>query len=109
MTAIEKQNYLEKREFRRKKCFINVGYAAYLDTNHIAVIKDISRGGAFIDTQSFLDIGQEVLLKIQLPGLPKPMGIIGEVAWHHPIGMGVKFKMGFGASVIESFMDTIEM
>ena len=107
MTGIEKQKLIEKRKYPRKNCSINVGYAAYLDTNHIAIIKDICQGGAFIDTNSFLDIGQDILLKIQLPGLPKPMGIIGEIVWHHPNGMGVKFKMGFGASVIESFIENI--
>ena len=107
MTAIEKQKSVEKRKYARKKCSINVGYGAYLDTNHIAIIKDISQGGAFIGTDCFLDIGQDILLKIQLPGLPKPMGIIGEIVWHHPNGMGVKFKMGFGASVIESFIENI--
>jgi Tfp pilus assembly protein PilZ len=107
MTIIEKQKLTEKRKYPRKSCSINVRYAAYLDTNHIAMMKDISQGGAFINTNSFLDIGQDILLKIQLPGLSKPMGVLGEVVWHHPHGMGVKFKMGFGASVIESFINNI--
>jgi len=104
MTAIEKKRSDEKREHLRKKCATTVGYAAYLDTNHTAIIKDISQGGAFIKADCLPDIGQSILLTIQFPDQTRPVTIIGEVIWHGPSGMGVKFMMGLHASLVESFL-----
>jgi len=89
----------EKRKFPRKECSVPVGYAE-LDEDYTALIENISYGGLFIDAETLLDIGQEILLNIQLTADTQPFTVIGEVAWHSPKGMGVKFKMGFDLSML---------
>ena len=103
MTNIEKQKHVEKRKHSRKKSSINVEYAAHLDTNQIAVIKNLSQEGAFIETQSQFEIGHNFLMQLYLPGQPKPLSVIGEVIWHNDSGMGIRFKIGFDTTVFESF------
>ncbi len=89
----------EKRKFPRKECSVPVGYAE-LDDDYTALIENISYGGVFIDAETILGIGQEILLNIQLTDDTQPFTVIGEVAWHSPKGMGVKFKMGFDLSML---------
>lgn len=89
----------EKRKFPRKECSVPVGYAI-LDQDYTALIENISYGGVFIDAETILDIGQEILLNIQLTADTQPFTVLGEVAWHGPKGMGVKFKMGFDLSML---------
>ena len=107
MHSALKQKLVEKREYPRNRCSVNVEYSDDLETHREAIISDISPGGAFIDTQNFLGNGQDILMKVQLPGLPKPMAIIGEVVHHNSDGMGVKFNTGLGASAINSFVKSI--
>ena len=80
---------------------VPVGYAV-LDEDYTALIENISYGGVYIDAETILDIGQEILLNIQLTEDTQPFTIIGEVAWHSPKGMGVKFKMGFDLSMLHA-------
>ena len=89
----------EKRKFPRMECSVPVGYAI-LDEDYTALIENISYGGVYIDAETILDIGQEILLNIQLTEDRQPFTVIGEVAWHSPKGMGVKFKMGFDLSML---------
>ena len=104
MHTSAKQTLIEKRKFLRNKCYLNVEYSDDLETNHRAVISDINQAGAFIDTQKIMDIGQDMLIKIHLPGLPKPMAVMSEIVHHNNKGMGVKFNMEFGASAINAFI-----
>jgi uncharacterized protein (TIGR02266 family) len=71
------------------------------DTFIKAFTGDISTGGLFIITENPLKRGEEFILKLQLPGLDKPMVIKSLVAWSRkregkedtkPVGMGVKFS-----------------
>ena len=107
MQPVLKQNFVEKRKYPRNRCFFNVEYSDDFQTNRKAVISDINQGGAFIDTQDILDVGQDILMKVQLPGLPKPMAIIGEVVHYNPNGMGVKFNPDLSTSAINSFIKSI--
>jgi uncharacterized protein (TIGR02266 family) len=60
---------------------------------------NISQGGLFIKTKSPLDTGEELLLKLKLPGISDPLKIECNVVWtrkqwkntKQPPGMGVKF------------------
>jgi uncharacterized protein (TIGR02266 family) len=60
---------------------------------------NISQGGLFIKTKSPLDTGEELLLKLKLPGISDPLKIECNVVWtrkrwkntKQPAGMGVKF------------------
>ena len=61
---------------------------------------NVSPGGLFLKTATPLAKGTQFLLKLQLPGVTKPLQIQSEVVWSrdrnqaeagHPPGMGVKF------------------
>ena len=106
MRTFKKTNgFKDKREHQRKKCSTSIGYAS-LDKNHTAIIKNISEGGVCLDTPEALDVGRDIAMKIQLSREQEPIVIIGEVVWNSPSDMGVKFKMGFDASLMKSLMDT---
>jgi len=75
---------------------------SYPDKNSFlkAYTGNISGGGLFIKTSTPLPQGETILLKLQLPGIPDPLGIECSVAWArkkeetkgtHPAGMGIKF------------------
>jgi Tfp pilus assembly protein PilZ len=55
-------------------------------------IKDISKGGVFVETESSFSIGEEIKMSIQLPNRSKPLEVIGEIVRSNPRGIGVKFK-----------------
>ena len=73
--------------FKDRKSFVK----AYTD--------NISKGGLFIMTEHPLKQGEQFLLKLQVPDLPKPIKLNCEVSWvreqtdteKRPPGMGVKF------------------
>lgn len=94
----------EKRKYTRKPCSTPVGYAV-LDTDHTAVIENISSGGVFIDSENALDVGRDILMTIQFPEEPKPVTLIGEVVWNNHKGMGIRFKMGFDSGLIPFLMN----
>ena len=104
MHNIAKQKLVEKRRFFRNECSVNVEYPDDSGTHNKGIISDISHGGAFIDTRKVLEIGQDILMRVHLPELPKPMAMIGEVVRHSPNGMGVRFNMTFGISAINSLL-----
>ena len=65
-----------------------------------AYTANIGNGGLFIKTDNFLNPGNQFLLRLQVPHLPKPLEIHCEVVWarkreisqpDQPPGMGVKF------------------
>ena len=107
MHATVKQKSIERRKLPRKKCAVTVAYSDDTGTHRQAVIRDMNQGGAFINTRNCLDVGEDFLMKVHLPGLPMPMAIIGEVVRYNSDGMGVKFNMQFGASAIHSFVRSI--
>lgn len=103
-TMTKHGNAKDKRKYKRKSIPTSLGYA-WLDKDHTAIIKNISDGGVFLDTVAPIDIGKDVAMKIQLTDDQEPIMIIGEVAWNSHRGLGVKFKMGFDASLIQFLMD----
>ena len=104
MTVVEKEKLREKRKSPRKKCAVDVAYA-YLDTNHTAIIRNLSPEGVFIDTRDPIDVGNKIAMEIRLSDEQDPIMIIGEVAWNSRRGMGVKFQLGFSASLIQPLID----
>lgn len=74
---------------------------SYQDHNGFvkAYTGNISQGGLFIKTKTPLGNGEEFLLKLTLPGIPKVLNIKCKVMWvrkeqvdvRRPKGMGVKF------------------
>jgi uncharacterized protein (TIGR02266 family) len=65
-----------------------------------AYTRNISTGGLFIKTDKPLRLGDQFLLRLQLPALHEPLKVSCEVAWvsgpseatsKEPAGMGIKF------------------
>ena len=107
MTAANKrENTRDKRKAKRRTLKTSPGFAT-LDINHTAIIKNISDGGMFLDTTAPIGVGKDVAMKIQMAEDQEPIMIIGKVAWNSPRGLGVKFKMGFDASLIQVLMDNL--
>ena len=86
-----------ERKQPRKTCEITVSYAKYLpDQRRFDVssnyIQDISTGGAFINTNDLLSVGQELLLSFTTDESQKPQKIAAEVIRCTSKGIGVRFK-----------------
>ena len=79
------------RKYPRKRWVIPVDLEIK-DQTFKKFIKDVSKGGVFIETQKPFSVGQEIRLHIQLPNKSKPFEIVGEIIRSNPQGIGVKFK-----------------
>jgi len=71
-----------------------------LNTFFADYTKNISKGGTFIKTKKPLDVGTEFVFKLQVPSLPAPLQLRGQVKWIVPdgstdpgqsAGMGIRF------------------
>ena len=58
-------------------------------------IQDLSSGGAFIQTDKTLAIGQEIAMTISLPNSRKELKATGEIVRVGPKGVGVEFTVIF--------------
>jgi Tfp pilus assembly protein PilZ len=106
MTSSENERkYLEKRQYPRKSVKTDLGYAT-VDDNCVAIIENISNGGAFISAPDLGDVGQDITMDLDLPEEQKALKMIGEIVWADQKGVGVKFKMGFDASLLNSLIDS---
>jgi len=95
-----KRNCKHKRAHPRTPCLLIVDYvtrgSAYRD-----FIKDISAGGAFIESSRPFPIGPEITLVFSSQVHQKPVRIIGEIAWTGPHGIGVRFNTP-GLSILDN-------
>ena len=66
-----------------------------VDTDFNEYIQDLSSGGAFIQTNKKLTIGQEIAMTISLPSSRKALKATGEIVRVSPKGVGVEFKIIF--------------
>jgi hypothetical protein len=81
----------ERRKDPRHACSIPVLCAAD-DRVFEDLIRDISAGGAFVETaESFLP-GDDITLTFSSSDLEKPIKIRGKVVWRTAQGIGVQFK-----------------
>jgi hypothetical protein len=86
----------EPKKFRKnpRKAFSKLVYFA-LKNEYLkwyrGVIKNLSRGGAFIETDNELSNGTK--LKLVVPGPNKYIMIKGEIIHFKPTGFGVKFRV----------------
>ncbi|MDY6989652.1 MAG: PilZ domain-containing protein [Thermodesulfobacteriota bacterium] len=84
----------EKRERRRDprhSCSIPVTCATD-DRVFEDLIRDISAGGAFIETSEAFSPGEDIALTFSSPDLEQPVKIKGKVMWRASQGIGVKFE-----------------
>jgi len=90
----------EKRKHPRKPCSIIVDYATQ-DKAFRDYIRDISKGGVFIETTNFFSAGQEFIMTFSIPNQEKPFRFIGEVVRTDDRGVGVRFKRKVPADMEE--------
>ena len=80
------------KELRKnpRKPFAKFTYFASQNKYYKGLIKNINRGGAFIETKAKLSPGQKI--KLVTPGMKKYILIRGEIIHINQIGIGVKFE-----------------
>ena len=61
------------------------------NTSFSEYIQDLSSGGAFIQTDKNLKIGEEIAMTISLPNSRKTLKATGEIVRISPKGVGVEF------------------
>lgn len=66
-----------------------------VDNSFNEYIQDLSSGGAFIQTDKKLNIGEEIAMTISLPNSRKSLKATGEIVRVGPKGVGVEFKVIF--------------
>lgn len=81
----------DKRKGVRKTCNIPVNYASdnRVYSNHI---RNISKGGVFIETQSPLVSGEEIYMTFRLDGFERALKVKGEITQTSRTGAGIAFK-----------------
>ena len=90
LRSLEQKRINEKREFPRKSCFI----AAECDVNGRVfsdIIKNISDGGIYIETNAPYYVGQKISLTFQLPEKEGIFKKRCEVVRIDPDGIGLRF------------------
>ncbi len=81
----------EQRKDRRKSCCVATdGLASNLAFEAFA--RNISLGGAFIETSQAFAINEDIFLLFNVrPLQEKPIRVVGKVVWNSPDGVGVEF------------------
>jgi Tfp pilus assembly protein PilZ len=83
----------EQRKHPRVACSVPVDYATPGGNGSFAgFVKDISKGGVFIETRAHLDIGEKIKMTFSSPNQPKPIKVSGRVFRKNTLGVGVQFE-----------------
>ena len=90
LSALEDLRERERREHPRKPCSMRVTVTTP-DLFSTDTIRDISTGGAFVETPVALSAGDQITLWFSLPNREEPIMLTGEVVWSPRKGVGVKF------------------
>jgi len=90
----------DQRKHGRKTCN-RPAALSIRDRRYEGVAKNISAGGAFIETPAVLSVGQEVSLIISLFSFEEPVKITGKVVRTEPLGVAVEFN-----GIIRNFIHT---
>ena len=80
----------DRRETPRKPCSLTVYYTIQEQVSS-GVMKNISAGGAFIETLEPLDVGEDVTVTFWPVNQDEPIEMRGEIARTDSNGIGVKF------------------
>jgi Tfp pilus assembly protein PilZ len=84
--VLQSWRHTDRRKAPRKPCSLTVHYAIE-DQVMTQIIKNISTGGAFIETFAPLSVGQEITMTIW----EEPIETTGKIVWTGPRGVGVEF------------------
>lgn len=79
------------RKHDRFECYVAVDYDI-IDWRYQSFLKDISLGGAYIETEQPVKEGQKIILTLTHPKLEYSCSIIGEVVRQDKKGIGVRFE-----------------
>jgi len=89
LSVLEESLPIDRRRDTRKPCSIAVTCATYRVFTDF--IKNISPGGAFIETSAPCLPGEHLTMMFSLPDQEEPVKITGKIVWRAPEGVGVKF------------------
>jgi len=78
------------RSDMRNQCLIASEFG-YFGNVHSALIKNLNRYGAFVETKMTFNVGEAIRLKFPLHYLDPPVEVTGVIAWTGSGGVGVKF------------------
>ena len=85
-----KSDQKNKRNHDRYDCLVAVDYDISDFTYH-CFLRDISLGGAYVETEQQIAIGQKIVLTISAPNLPHS-SIEGQVVRRDDQGIGIRFE-----------------
>lgn len=91
INILDKWDSEGSRKHQRKPWVIPVHYSAG-DRDYKDFIKDISKGGLFIETEKSFAVGQTIKMNFRLPNSQSLIQAIGEIVRSNSRGIGVKFK-----------------
>ena len=100
MTSFERQDLIDKiknpetatdkRRYGRKDCILVTDYVVK-DRLHNNFVKDISEGGAFIETHQKFDVGDKIVQSLSMFDEQILFKFTGEIVRMDKEGIGVKF------------------
>jgi type IV pilus assembly protein PilZ len=112
----DRQEPAEQRAGERSAIELQVEYER-MNSFFYDYTKNISRGGTFVRTDHPLEIGTRFVFKLNVPGLPEPLALTGEVRWlRRPdevpgaeAGMGIQFVFADGdqRAVVDEFVEKL--
>lgn len=70
----------DRREYKRYEVNVDVNFES-ASNFFTGLTQDISRGGLFVATYDLRAVGEQVLVKFQLPDEPNPLEITAVVRW----------------------------
>lgn len=111
-------DYKEKRKHQRVHTRIEIPYWKYVkfksrDEINIGFVKNMSRGGFFIETDVVYESGLQIGFEFYLPNSPKAISGVAQVRWMHGTdagggvpGMGLEFVSFEGDSeqILDDFV-----
>ena len=121
-TAATGQDYSVKQKHPRVQTRIEIPYWKYVKLNKkgsvdIGFVKNISKGGFFIETEQIFDKGTEIAFEFYTSNSSKPVAGVAKVVWSrkphededpsNPPGMGLEFQSFEGESqvILDQFIE----
>lgn len=86
----KKSHRTDLRRHNRYNCLVAVDYDIS-DWTYQCFLRDISLGGAYVETGQVISVGQKIVLTLSAPGLPH-CAIDGEVVRRDKMGIGIRFN-----------------
>jgi len=81
----------DQRGHHRAACSIPVDYTTQKGS-FSGFVKDISKGGVFIETRAHLDVGEKIKLTFSSLTQPNSIRIVGRIVRKNMLGAGVEFE-----------------